>query len=114
MSRLATPLRKNDNVLVITGKDRGKRGRVLKVLPGETGKTRLIIEGVNMVKRHNKANTRRGIQGGILERESPIDISNVMVLCPHCGEPTRSGHQILEDGKRHRACKKCGAAIEKQ
>ena len=73
-----------------------------------------MIRGREYVKTHNKANTRRGIQGGILERESPIDVSNVMVLCPHCGEPTRSGHQVLEDGKRHRACKKCGAAIEKQ
>jgi large subunit ribosomal protein L24 len=104
-------VRKNDRVVVISGKDKGKKGRVIEVQPS---RHKVIVEGVNMVKRHNKANTRRGIQGGILERESPVDVSNVMVLCPHCGEPTRSGHQILEDGKRDRACKKCGAAIEKQ
>lgn len=104
-------VRKNDRVVVIAGKDKGKKGRVIEVQPA---KHKVIVEGVNMVKRHNKANTRRGIQGGILEREAPVAVSNVMVLCPHCGEPTRSAHQVLEDGKRHRACKKCGAAIEKQ
>jgi large subunit ribosomal protein L24 len=104
-------VRKNDRVVVITGKDRGKTGRVIEVHPR---KHKILVEGVNVVKRHNKANTRRGIQGGILERESPIDVSNVMVLCPHCGVATRVGHQILEDQRRHRACKKCGAAIEKQ
>jgi large subunit ribosomal protein L24 len=67
-----------------------------------------------VVKRHNKANSRRGVQGGILERESPIDVSNVMVICPHCNEATRVGHQVLADGTRTRACKKCGATIEKQ
>ena len=93
-------IKKNDTVMVIAGKERGKTGKVLRVLPQEN---RAIVEHLNMVKRHNKANTRRGIQGGILERESPVDVSNVMVLCPHCGEPTRSAHQVLEDGKRHRA-----------
>jgi len=104
-------VRKNDRVVVIAGKDKGKTGRVIEVHPG---KHRLLVEGVNVVKRHNRANTRRGIQGGILERESPIDASNVMLLCPHCGVATRVAHQVLEDGMRHRACKKCGAAIEKQ
>jgi large subunit ribosomal protein L24 len=104
-------VRKNDRVVVIAGKDRGKTGRVIEVLPR---KHKLLVEGVNVIKRHNKANSRRGVQGGILEREAAIDVSNVMVLCPHCGGATRVGHQVLEDGKRHRACKKCGAAIEKQ
>jgi len=104
-------LRKNDRVVVITGKDRGKTGRVIEVQPR---KHKVLVEGVNIVKRHNKANSRRGVQGGILEREAPIDSSNVMVLCPHCGAATRAGHQILEDGSRSRACKKCGATIEKQ
>ena len=98
-------------VVVITGKDRGKTGRVIEVHPR---KHKILVEGVNVVKRHNKANTRRGIQGGILERESPIDVSNVMILCPRCQVATRVGHQVLEDGRRHRSCKKCGAAIEKQ
>jgi large subunit ribosomal protein L24 len=104
-------VRKNDRVMVIAGKDRGKSGRVIEVHPR---KHKVLVEGVNVVKRHNRANARRGVQGGILERESPIDVSNVMVMCPHCGVATRVGHQILEDGRRHRACKKCGAAIEKQ
>jgi large subunit ribosomal protein L24 len=104
-------VRKNDRVVVITGKDRGKKGRIIEVLPR---KRKVIVEGVNVVKRHNKANTRRGVQGGILERESPIDLSNVMVICPHCNAATRVGHQVLGDGTRTRACKKCGATIEKQ
>jgi large subunit ribosomal protein L24 len=104
-------VRKNDRVVVITGKDSGKTGRIIEVLPR---KRKVIVEGVNVVKRHTKANSRRGVQSGILEREAPIHVSNVMLLCPHCGQATRSAHQVLEDGKRHRACKKCGAAIEKQ
>jgi len=104
-------VRKNDRVIVIAGKDKGKKGRVIEVLPR---KRKVIVEGVNMIKRHNKANTRRGVQGGIIERESAIDISNVMVVCPHCGDPSRAGHQVLSDGQRTRACKRCGAAIEKQ
>ena len=104
-------VRKNDRVVVIAGKDKGKKGRVIEVLPR---KRKVIVEGVNVIKRHNKANTRRGVQGGIIERESPIDVSNVMVVCPHCGDPSRTGHQVLSDGQRTRACKRCGAAIEKQ
>jgi large subunit ribosomal protein L24 len=104
-------VRKNDNVVVISGKDKGKKGRVIEVQPR---KGKVLVEGVNVVKRHNKANSRRGVQGGILERESPINVSNVMLICPHCGTATRSGHQLLADGTRTRACKKCGAAIEKQ
>ena len=77
MSRLATPIRKNDNVLVVTGKDRGKRGRVLKVLPGEAGRNRLIVEGVNMIKRHTKPNPGKQIKGGIVEREASLHASNV-------------------------------------
>src|SRR5918911_4836706 len=103
-------VRKNDRVVVISGKDKGKTGRVIEVQPR---KRKVLVEGVNVVKRHNKANTRRGVQGGILERESPIDVSNIMVLCPHCGIATRTGHQVLADGHRTRACKKCGAVIEK-
>jgi large subunit ribosomal protein L24 len=104
-------VRKNDRVVVITGKDKGKKGRIIEVLPR---KRKVIVEGVNVAKRHNKANTRRGVQGGILERESPINVSNVMVICPHCNVATRVGHQVLGDGTRSRACKKCGATIEKQ
>ena len=102
-------IRRNDRVVVISGKDRGKTGRVIEVHPR---KRRVLVEGVNVVKRHLKANSRRGVQGGILDRESPIDISNVMVLCPHCSVASRVSHQVLADGRRSRACKKCGATIE--
>jgi large subunit ribosomal protein L24 len=104
-------VRKNDRVVVIAGKDKGKKSRIIEVLPR---KGKVIVEGVNIIKRHNRANSRRGVQGGILERESPIDISNVMLICPHCNEATRIAHQVLSDGARSRACKKCGATIEKQ
>jgi large subunit ribosomal protein L24 len=104
-------IRKNDRVVVIAGKDKGKTGRVIEVHPR---RKKVLVEGVNVVKRHMKANTRQGVQGGILDREAPIDVSNVMVMCPHCGSASRAGHQVLADGARARACKKCGAVIENQ
>ena len=112
MSRLATPIRKNDSVLVITGKDRGKRGRVLKVLPGEKGKTRLIVEGVNMIKRHTKPNPGKQIKGGIVAREASLHSSNVQLVCPECGKMTRIGHRV--DGDRKvRICRKCEGVVDK-
>jgi large subunit ribosomal protein L24 len=116
MSRLATPIRKNDNVLVIAGKDRGKRGRVLKVLPGpegEAGKSRLIVEGVNMIKRHTKPNPGRQVKGGIVEREASLHASNVQLVCPECGAQTRVGHKILGDGRKVRICRKCEGVVDK-
>jgi large subunit ribosomal protein L24 len=116
MSRLATPIRKNDNVLVITGKDRGKRGRVLKVLPGATGdvgKVRLIVEGVNMIKRHTKPNPGKNIKGGIVEREASLHASNVQLVCPECGAQTRVGHKLLGDGRKVRVCRKCEGVVDK-
>ena len=113
MSRLATPIRKNDNVLVITGKDRGKRGRVLKVVPGVDGKNRLIVEGVNMIKRHTKPNPQRNIKGGIVEREASLHASNVQLLCPECGAQTRIGHKLLGDGRKVRICRKCEGVVDK-
>jgi large subunit ribosomal protein L24 len=116
MSRLATPIRKNDNVLVIAGKDRGKRGRVLKVLPGprgEAGKSRLVVEGVNMIKRHTKPNPGRQIKGGIVEREASLHASNVQLVCPECGVQTRVGHKILGDGRKVRICRKCEGVVDK-
>ena len=114
MSRLATPLRKNDNVLVISGKDRGKRGRVLKVLPGdERGKLRFIVEGVNMIKRHTKPNPGKNIKGGIVEREASLHASNVQLVCPECGAQTRVGHRILGDGRKVRICRKCEGVVDK-
>jgi large subunit ribosomal protein L24 len=110
MSRLATPIRRNDNVVVTTGKDRGKRGRVLKVLPE---KNRLIVEGVNFIKRHTKANPQRNVKGGVAEREAPLHASNVQLLCPECGRPTRVGRRILGDGRKVRICRKCEGVVDK-
>jgi large subunit ribosomal protein L24 len=110
MSRLATPIRKNDNVVVTTGKDRGKRGRVLKVLPE---KNRLVVEGVNFIKRHTKPNPQKGIKGGVVERESALHASNVQLVCPECGQPTRLGRRVLGDGRKVRICRKCEGVVDK-
>jgi large subunit ribosomal protein L24 len=110
MSRLATPIRKNDNVVIITGKDRGKRGRVLKVVPDTN---RLVVEGVNVIKRHTKPNPQRNIKGGLVERESALHASNVQVVCPECGKPTRIGRKILSDGRKVRICRKCEGVVDK-
>ena len=98
-----------DTVMVITGEDSNKKnntGKVQKVFP-ETGK--IIVEGMNMVKRHQKPRGQ-GMPGGIIEKEAAIDASNVMVVCPKCGKPTRVAHK-LENGKNVRVCKKCGATM---
>lgn len=99
-------VKKNDQVLVTTGKNRGARGRVLRVLAND-GKA--IVERVNMIKRHTRPNPNKGIQGGILEREAPIQVSNLKVICPECGKPTRLGRKRLEDGRGVRVCKQCNA-----
>ena len=101
-------IKKNDQVLVLAGKDRGARGRVMRVLssPGKA-----VVEHVNMVKRHTRPNPQQGVQGGILEKEGPVQISNLMVICPECGEPSRLGRKVLEDGRSQRVCKSCGAAF---
>ena len=110
MSRLQTPVRKNDNVVVMTGKDRGKRGRVLRVLPA---RNRVLVEGVNFIKRHTRPNPQRNIKGGIVERESSLHVSNVQIVCPECGAPTRIGHRLLGDGRKVRICRKCDGAVDK-
>jgi large subunit ribosomal protein L24 len=110
MSRLATPIRKNDNVLVVAGRDRGKRGRVLQVLPE---KNRLVVEGVNVIKRHTRPNPQRQIKGGIVEREASLHASNVQLVCPECGAATRIGRQILGDGRKVRICRKCKGVVDK-
>ena len=101
-------IRKSDNVLVIKGKDRGKTGKVLRALPKEN---RVIVEKVGMIKRHARA---RGPvrQGGIIEREAPVDVSKVMLLCSKCGHPARIGYRILEDGKKVRFCRACQEVID--
>jgi large subunit ribosomal protein L24 len=108
---LRTDIRKNDTVKVIAGKDRGKQGRVLSV-DRKTG--RALVEGVQTVKRHTRPNPSKQIKGGIAERESPIAISNLMVVCPSCG-PSRIGHKVDTAGgkaRRMRVCRKCGAPLE--
>ena len=99
MSKLATPIKKNDTVTVMTGKDRGKQGRVLKVLPENN---RLIVEGVNFIKRHTKPNPQRQVQGGIIEKEAPVDLSNVMLWNPATKKGDRVGVRALADGRRVR------------
>ena len=101
-------VKKNDQVLVTAGKDRGAKGRVLRVLAAE-GKA--IVERVNMMKRHTRPNPNKGIQGGILEREAPIQVSNLRVVCPECGKPSRLGRKRLEDGRGVRVCKSCGGTF---
>jgi large subunit ribosomal protein L24 len=101
-------IRKNDQVLVTAGKSRGARGRVLRVL---SGSGRAIVEHVNMIKRHTKPNPQKGIQGGILEREAPVQVSNLKLICPECGEPSRVGRKRLDDGRGVRVCKHCGATF---
>jgi large subunit ribosomal protein L24 len=97
-------------VVVITGKDRGKRGRVLKVVPDNN---RLIVEGVNVIKRHTKPNPQRGIKGGVVEREAALHASNVQIVCPECGKPTRVGKKVLGDGRKVRVCRKCEGVVDK-
>ena len=110
MSRLQTPIRRNDQVVVTAGKDNGKRGRVLRVLPL---KNRLIVEGVNMIKRHTRPNPQRNIKGGIVEREASLHASNVQLVCPECGKMTRVGRRVLGDGRKVRVCRKCDGVVDK-
>ena len=110
MSRLATPIRKNDNVVVTTGKDRGKRGRVVRVVPE---KNRLVVEGVNIIKRHTRPNPQKNVKGGVVEREAPLHASNVQIVCPECSKPTRIGKKILDDGRKVRVCRKCEGVLDK-
>lgn len=101
-------IKKNDQVLVIAGRDRGLKGKVLRVLPQDN---RAIVERINMVKRHTRPNPNKGIQGGVLDREAPIHLSNLKLVCPECGEPTRVGRTRLDDGRGARVCKQCNATI---
>jgi len=101
-------LKKNDTVIVITGDDTGKKGRVISV---DADNGRLIVERLNMIKKHMKP-SKKYSQGGITEKEAPLDQSNVMLVCPKCDKPTRTGNRILENKKKIRACKQCGEVVE--
>ena len=102
-------VRRGDTVMVVAGKERGKRGRVLRVIPE---KNRVVVERVNMIKKHQRP-TQRIRQGGIIEREGPIHLSNVMLLDPASGKPTRVGMRALSDGKKARVARKSGEIIDK-
>ncbi|BBD07128.1 50S ribosomal protein L24 [Desulfovibrio ferrophilus] len=102
-------IRKDDKVMVISGKDKGKVGKVLKI---QKKKDRILVEKVNMVKRHTKANPYTQQPGGIVEKEAPIHISNVALLCDACTKPTRVGFKEVADGKKVRFCKKCNEVID--
>jgi large subunit ribosomal protein L24 len=101
-------IKKNDTVMVISGDEKGKKGRVLAVQAGE-GK--LIVERLNLIKRHMKP-SKKYSQGGIIEKEAPVCLSNVMLVCSKCDKPTRLGQKILESGSKVRMCKKCGEVLD--
>jgi large subunit ribosomal protein L24 len=109
MSKIA--LRKGDEVIVRKGKDKGKTGKVLAVLPE---KNRVIVEKVNFIKEFIRPDRSRNIQGGIMEKEAPLSIANVMMFCSECGRGVRVKKKILEDGSKIRVCDKCELSLEKQ
>ena len=105
---MAAKIRKGDTVFVLAGKDRTKRGEVDRVLP-KAG--RIVVQGVNMIKRHQRA--KPGVrQGGIIERPNALNISNVALVCPNCDEPTKVAFTFLEDGRKVRRCKKCDETFD--
>ncbi len=101
-------IRTNDEVLVTAGKDRGKQGKVHSVHPD---KGRVVVAGVNMIKRHTKPGRVR-TQAGIIEREAPISLANVMLVCSKCGKPTRVAYRFIENGQKVRACRRCGEIVD--
>jgi large subunit ribosomal protein L24 len=102
-------VRRGDTVAVIAGRERGKRGKVLRVLP-DTG--RVVVEKVNMMKKHQKP-TQKLRQGGIIEREAALALSNVLLVCGRCDQPSRAGIKVLGDGRKVRVCRRCGETIDK-
>jgi large subunit ribosomal protein L24 len=102
-------IRKGDRVRIIAGKEKGKEG---KILFAEPEKNRVLVEARNMVKRHARP-TQKVPQGGIQEREASIHVSNVQLVCPNCGQPTRVGHRVAENGKKVRVCRGCEGDIDK-
>jgi large subunit ribosomal protein L24 len=102
-------IRKNDDVIVIAGKDKGKTGKVLATDPK---KQSAVVEGVNFVKKHTRANPQKNIKGGIVEREGPVHVSNLMVIDPESSRPTRVSYKRLEDGRKVRVAKRSGAMLD--
>ncbi len=108
MANKTMHVRRDDQVMVITGKDAGKKGKIIVASPA---KNRVIVEGVNMVTKHQKPRGQ-GMAGGIITKEAAMDASNVLPICAKCGKPTRVGHDFLANGKKVRKCKKCGAQFD--
>ncbi|HYD49126.1 MAG TPA: 50S ribosomal protein L24 [Terriglobales bacterium] len=102
-------IRKNDTVVVIAGRERGKTGKVLRVI---TDKERVVIEHLNMVKRHSKGRGGQAAQG-IVEKEAPIHVSNLMILCDKCNAPVRTGKKLLDTGRSVRVCRRCGEQVDR-
>ena len=103
-------IRKGDQVRVIAGRDAGKSGRVLSI---DAKKNRVVVEHVAIMKRHTRPNPSKNIKGGIVEREAPINVSNVLIVCSSCNKHARLGHNILPDGTKVRVCKRCGTTLDK-
>ncbi len=101
-------IKREDNVLVITGKDKGKKGKVRFAYPKDE---RILVEGINFIKRHTKA-VRQVRQAGIIEREAPLSVASVMLICNKCNHPTRIGYRVLDDGKKTRYCHACGEMVD--
>ncbi|OGW39920.1 MAG: 50S ribosomal protein L24 [Nitrospirae bacterium RBG_13_39_12] len=105
---MSLSIKKNDTVLIITGKEKGKKGRILSFTPS---KGRVLVEKINMIKKHMKP-SRKYTQGGIIEKEAAIHISNVMLICPKCSKPTGISNTFLQDGRKVRTCKKCREVMD--
>jgi large subunit ribosomal protein L24 len=101
-------IKKDDTVLVITGKDKGKKGKVRYAFPEQN---RIMVEGIRMIKRHQKAK-KQVRQAGIIEREGLLSVSDVMLVCSKCNKPTRLGYKVLQDGRKARICRACGEVVE--
>jgi large subunit ribosomal protein L24 len=108
-TRIHLDVRHGDNVLVMAGRSKGRAGKVLSVNPA---KRTVTVEHVNMIKRHTRPNPSKNVKGGILEKEGPIHVSNVMLVCPGCGKHTRVGHTKLPDGTKARTCRRCNTTFE--
>ena len=106
---MSVHVRRGDMVAVLGGKERGKRGKVLRVVPAAG---RVLVEHVNMIKKHQRP-TQKLRQGGIIEREGALALSNVLVVCPRCDKPSRLGVKILGDGRKVRTCRRCGESIDR-
>ena len=102
-------VKKDDTVMILAGKDKGKTGKVLQVLPE---KQRVLVESLNIIKRHTRP-TQTNNEGGIIEKEAPIALSNVQLVCASCSKPARTGQRVLEDGSKVRFCKKCNEIVDK-